>query len=186
MTFSIELLPAPLGPMIARISCSRTSKLMPDRAFTPPNESEIPWSRSTTSPMFRREIMGERRCLRSRLRGCSREMLRGGNCQIRGDHSAAAILELHLGLNVLPVLAVVQGIDQHGVFLGYKSAPHFARARQFVVVGIELLVQDEKAMDLGRRERAFAGELGVHLLDAFADQRIHLRLGSKIGVPGGP
>src|SRR5512135_1505061 len=40
MTFSSELLPAPLGPMIARSSPDRTSRLTPERAATPPKESE--------------------------------------------------------------------------------------------------------------------------------------------------
>ena len=51
ITLSIELLPAPLGPMIARISCSRTSKLMSDSAFTPPNDSEMLSSFRTGSPI---------------------------------------------------------------------------------------------------------------------------------------
>ena len=41
MTLSIELLPAPFGPMIARTSCSSTLKLMLVSALTPPNRSEI-------------------------------------------------------------------------------------------------------------------------------------------------
>ena len=53
MTFSIELLPAPFGPMIARTSCSRTSNVMSVSAFTPPNASDMPSSDSTTSPMRR-------------------------------------------------------------------------------------------------------------------------------------
>jgi hypothetical protein len=36
MQLSMELLPAPLGPMMARISCSRTLKEMSVSAFTPP------------------------------------------------------------------------------------------------------------------------------------------------------
>ena len=41
MQLSIELLPAPFGPMMARISPSRTSKLMSVSAFTPPKASEM-------------------------------------------------------------------------------------------------------------------------------------------------
>ena len=41
ITFSIELLPAPLGPMMERISCSRTLKLISVRAFTPPKRREM-------------------------------------------------------------------------------------------------------------------------------------------------
>jgi hypothetical protein len=53
ITFSIELLPAPFGPMIARTSCSRTSNEMSVSAVTPPKASEMWSSSSTTSPMRR-------------------------------------------------------------------------------------------------------------------------------------
>ena len=38
MQFSIDDLPAPLGPMMARISPLAMSKLMSVSAFTPPND----------------------------------------------------------------------------------------------------------------------------------------------------
>jgi hypothetical protein len=53
MQLSIELLPAPLGPMIARISCSRTSKLMSESAFTPPKLRLMFLTSRITSPMRR-------------------------------------------------------------------------------------------------------------------------------------
>src|SRR5260221_419090 len=51
-----EGLPAPFGPMIARISCSRTSNVMSVSAFTPPNDSEMLSSLRMASPMAR--LMG--------------------------------------------------------------------------------------------------------------------------------
>ena len=53
MQLSIELLPAPLGPMMARISCSRTSKLMSVSALTPPKLSEMFFTSRMTSPILR-------------------------------------------------------------------------------------------------------------------------------------
>jgi hypothetical protein len=53
MQLSIELLPAPFGPMMARISCSRTSKLMSVSAFTPPNDRLMFWMSRMTSPAAR-------------------------------------------------------------------------------------------------------------------------------------
>src|SRR3546814_13090534 len=41
MTLSMELLPAPFGPMIALISCSRTLKPMLFSALTPPKRRAI-------------------------------------------------------------------------------------------------------------------------------------------------
>src|SRR6266404_1331553 len=52
MTFRSELLPAPLGPMIARISPRRASRLTPESAATPPNESETSSTERRTSPIF--------------------------------------------------------------------------------------------------------------------------------------
>ena len=49
MTFSIEVLPAPFGPMIARISPLRMSNETSAIALTPPNDSETFSSESRIS-----------------------------------------------------------------------------------------------------------------------------------------
>src|ERR1700681_4659013 len=168
ITFSIELLLAPLGPMMARISCSRTSKLIPVSAFTPPNESEILSSSSTTAPLLRAVLMRwscPSRCLARDGRGQGFGFLYP---QVGGHHAAAAILELHQRFHVLHVLVRIKRIDQLAVLFGDEAAAHLARARELVVVGVELFVQDDEAMDLRRGERALTRELGVDLLHAFA------------------
>jgi hypothetical protein len=58
MTFSIDDLPAPFGPMIAQSSRLRTSKLTSESAFTPPNASEMFSTESRTSPMARALLEG--------------------------------------------------------------------------------------------------------------------------------
>src|SRR5438046_4364417 len=50
MTLSIEVLPAPFGPMMARISPLRISKETSTSARTPPNDSDTPSTESSTSP----------------------------------------------------------------------------------------------------------------------------------------
>ena len=50
MTLSIEVLPAPFGPMMARISPLRMSKETSLTAFTPPNDSETFSTDKSTSP----------------------------------------------------------------------------------------------------------------------------------------
>src|SRR6185437_9828188 len=178
MTFSIELLPAPLGPMIARTSCSRTSKLMSVSALTPPNASDTCSSASTTSPIRRSPMSSAS----GRARDTRREHLRVGDHDVGGDDAAAPVLELHLGLDVLDLARGVQRVDQRAVLLGDEPAADLARARQLVVVRIELLVQEQKAAHLGVGEAGFAGEFGVDLLDAVADQRVHLGLCGEIAV----
>ncbi len=49
MTLSIDVLPAPLGPMMARISPFRMSKDTPRMALTPPNDSDTFSTASRTS-----------------------------------------------------------------------------------------------------------------------------------------
>ena len=53
MTFSIDDLPAPLGPMIARISPVRMSKLMFLIASTPPKRRVMFFNSITTPPIWR-------------------------------------------------------------------------------------------------------------------------------------
>src|SRR5215213_6175749 len=53
MQFSIEVLPAPFGPMMARISLLRISKDTSVSAFTPPKPSETFSTASSTLPLAR-------------------------------------------------------------------------------------------------------------------------------------
>src|ERR1700712_2243792 len=113
MTFSIELLPAPFGPMIARISCSRTSNEMSVSAFTPPNASEIDSSARTTSPIRLPPVAVAPAappapvspaaacghwsgCIGQRVEG-----LRVADHEVRLDRAASPVLELDLGRDVL-------------------------------------------------------------------------------------
>ena len=57
MQFSIDDLPAPLGPMMARISPLRMSKLMSVSAFTPPNDRLMLSTDKSTSPKERWRVM---------------------------------------------------------------------------------------------------------------------------------
>src|SRR5512143_3997065 len=154
--------------MIARTSCSRTSKLMSDSARTPPNASEMCSSFRITSPIVRTPpLIASRRP--ARVRG--REGLRVDDLEVRRDDAPAPILELDLGLDVLDIPAAVERVDQHRVLLGDEAAAYLARAGQLVVVRIELLVQDQEPVHLRCRQHRIRRELGVDLLDAFPDQR---------------
>src|SRR3954471_8025671 len=125
--------------MMARISCSLTSKLMPLSALTPPKESEMSSSLRMTSPMLRDDAIVRSGCLAAD----GREGSRIADHQVGGNHAAAAVLELDEGFDVLRRFAGVQRVDQHRVFLRDEIAAHLARSRELVVVGVELLVQDE-------------------------------------------
>ena len=131
MQFSIELLPAPFGPMIARISCSRTSKLMSVSALTPPKRRLMLRTSRTTSPMRRARParVGPRRRLaiaRAAPAAASdaaapscrpprhRERLRVDDLQVGRDLAGAAVLERHLGLDVLSSSPRVERVDERG------------------------------------------------------------------------
>src|SRR5262249_9884466 len=155
MTLSSELFPAPLGPMIARTSCSRTSKLMSVSAFTPPKESEMLLSlRMASSTAWCPVAIG------ASVLGSSRQRRASGghrrdvfDPQVGGDHTTPSILEPNQRLDVLNVAPGVQGVDQHRVLVSDEATAHLAGARQFLIVWVELLVQDKEAADLRRTQR---------------------------------
>src|SRR5262245_42604550 len=142
MQLSIELLPAPFGPMMARTSCSRTSKLMSVSAFTPPKRRLMFCTSRTTSPIWR-WVFAMSGCLPRRG-----ESLRVFDLQRRADTAGAAVLELHRSLDELLGLAVVHRVDQHLVLVVDEAALDLAGARHLAVVRVELLVQDQETVDL--------------------------------------
>src|SRR5215207_6025076 len=176
MQLSIELLPAPFGPMIARISCSRTLNVISERAFTPPKRRLMFWTSRATSPEPR-AVIGRSRGAPDRGEG-----LRLDDPQGCRDLADAAVLEPDCGLHELLGLARVEGLDQDVVALADEAAPDLGGARQFAVVGVELLVQDQEPADLAAGELLVGGEVGVDLLDAIADELADFLLLRQIGV----
>src|SRR6266576_85182 len=185
MTLSIEDLPAPFGPMMARISCARTSKETPWSATTPPKASEMSSISRMTAPAFLAVVIS-----RDETSRASRRLPRRGDTvglrlhdsQVRRYRAGAAVLETHLGLDEAARPVRVEGIDQDGVFLGDVAAAHFARARELAVVGVELLLQYEETVDLRVAQRRVGGKVAVHLFDAFAHQLVDRRLRGEVGV----
>src|SRR5215469_7335637 len=185
MTFSIEVLPAPLGPMIARISCSRISRLIPVSARMPPKERVMSLAVRTASPM----------CLLVVIPGCSARLAQRHAVVVRGRHPRrladlevgreaplAAVLEGHLAVDVDDVAAAIERVDEALIALADEAAADLARPRQLAVVGVELLVEDEKAGDLRARKGRLLGEIAVHLLDAVLDEGIGRIVGRKLLV----
>src|SRR5690242_13123433 len=98
MTLSIEVLPAPLGPMMARISCSRISRLMSLSALMPPKARLMRSARRIGAPMClpAAVIAGStglaQRCDRRRRLGVA-------DLELGLERALAPILEAHLGLD---------------------------------------------------------------------------------------
>ena len=86
----------------------------------------------------------------------------------------ASILPLRPSSNVtsvedeLLVHTGIQCLDQLRVTLGDERAPHLLGAGELAVIRVELLVQNEEALDAGAGHARLRGEVGVHLLDVAA------------------
>src|SRR5260370_42094760 len=125
MTLSIEDWPAQCGPMMGRISCSRTSNETPWSATTPPNASETSSISRMAAPTFLPAFMSLREA-----GPVSRRLPRRGNTvglclhasQVRRPRTRAALLVAHLRLDDAARLVRLEGIGLPGVFLGGVSA----------------------------------------------------------------
>src|SRR3990172_1505988 len=179
----MELFPAPFGPMIALTSCSRTSNDTSTSAFTPPNESDTFSTARTTSPTRCAPAIGCGTVIESRrLAGRrGREGPGVADLEVGRERAGAPVLVAYLRLDVHVFAAAVERLHQGGVLLGDEPPPHLARARELLVVGIEILVQDQETVDLGVGELGILGEVGVHPLDAPAHQLVHLVAQGEVG-----
>src|ERR1700692_1433783 len=118
--------------MMARISRSRTPKLIPVRAFTPPKQSETSSTTSNTAPLLRPAVMPGSwpSCCLPRVG--SGQGFRLLDPQIGGNHAAAAILPLHHRLDMLHVLVRIQRVDKHAILFSDEVAAHLACSCQLV------------------------------------------------------
>src|SRR5450759_3101390 len=194
MMFSIDVLPAPFGPMMARISPLRMSKETSLTAFTPPNDSEIFSTDKSTSPTATSGPLGalivrlplsypsperggsarsagvgsllrepppaatERGTARLQHRGDDRLGLHVADFDPRADRPFAAVLERHLGRDIGFLGAVIERLDQRAVTIGDEAAADLLGAREFAVVGVAFIVQDEEALDLRARHHRVLSE----------------------------
>ena len=62
-------------------------------------------------------------------------------CADRRPPAAAPIFEANFGFDILRCFSGIQCLNQGGVFLGDETAANLAGTCQFIVIGIELLVQ---------------------------------------------
>src|SRR5262249_4379890 len=185
MTLSSEVLPAPLGPMMARISPLRMSKETPLIALTPPKASDTFSTASSTSPAT---ISGPLGALMPRLRARSRRPLhrryRHGrnvaNLDARGKRALAAVLERHLGRDVGLAPTAIERGDERRVAFGDEAAADLLRARDFAVVSIELFVQDQEAPNLRTGHRLLLGQRPVHLLHVLREHVIDARMPGQL------
>src|SRR5512132_2992036 len=137
MTLSIEVLPAPFGPMMARTSPFLTSNDTSRIARTPPNDSDTfsieriisPAAMSLAAgalinePQPRNEArVGGKASCRLPQDGRARNSRHVPDLDARREHALAAVLERHLRRDVGLLRAVVERLDQRRVALGDEAA----------------------------------------------------------------
>src|SRR3954462_15705732 len=150
MTFRIDVLSGPFGPMMAEISPRLTSKETSRMARTPPNESETFSTTRRISPAS--AAGGSAAELPRRARVAFRverhDRFKGLDPHPRGEHAFAAVLIGHFGRDVGRCRSIVKPGDEGCISVGEEAAPHLLRTGQLAVVGIELFRQNEEALDL--------------------------------------
>ena len=189
-------MPAPLGPMIARTSCSRTSKLMSVSAFTPPKASEMLSSLRMTSPMRpssgarvmanpARSPRPARPCMRRPPRACT-----GANVLASSIRRSAATMLVRPSSKRTSVSMCCTALPPYSASIStaYFSATKPRRTLRVRVSssssGSSSLCRIRKRWICDSASPASRRQFRVHLLDAFADQVVDLRLLREVGVAG--
>src|SRR5213076_1722455 len=88
----------------------------------------------------------------------------------------------HLRLHRYVLAVAVERLDEGGVLLGDVPAPHLARPGDLLVVGVQLLVEDQELADPGPAQDLVLDETPVHPLHLPLDQVVDLRLLGEIRV----
>src|SRR5881394_2859717 len=125
--------------------------------------------------------------------GGDRRCLGVADLEVGLERSLASVLEGHLCRDLCALAAGIECVDERPEPLGDEAPTHLARAGELAVIGVELLVQDQEAMDLRACERRLLRQVAIYLLDATRNEivdRIEARelLITAIGdaVPLGP
>src|SRR5689334_13508201 len=175
MTLSIDVLPAPFGPIMARTSPLRMSRETSLIALRPPNDSETFSTESSTSPTATSGPAGPVGALMrpDSVKSFSRLQHRLGDrfglyvrdLHPRLEHALAAVLEGDLGRDIDLLRTVIKRANQRLIAISDEAAPHFQRASQLAVVSVQFLMENQKAPDLRARHHLFLDQRAVHLLD---------------------
>ena len=100
----------------------------------------------------------------------------------RRERALAAVLEGDLGRDVGDLRAVIERLDQRAVALRDQAAADLHGAGELAVVGIELLVQHQEALDLRARHHLLVAQRAVHLVDVLLQHLVDLGMAGKLLV----
>src|SRR6266571_1357915 len=187
MTFSSDVLPAPLGPMMARISPVLISTLTSLSACTAPKARAICCAcskgafpslgagcncRSVTSATAVSSLGDCYRCFWSHVT----------NQQFCFERAAPSVLKDHLGLDRHTVISAIQGLDERRILLRHKATPDFPGTGQLAIIRVELFMEDEEATDLGPRHLWIVRQTGIHARNFPLDEIVDLWSRGKISI----
>src|SRR5215831_7214256 len=187
MTFSRDVLPAPLGPMIARISPVLISTLTSLSACTAPKARAICCTCSKGALLS----LGPVCTCRSAASATAISSLGDGywclwshvtDQQLCLERAAPSVLKDHLGLDRHAVIRAIQGLDQRRILLSHKATPDFAGPSQLAIIRVELFMEDEEAADLGPRHLWIVRQTGIHARNFLLDELVDLRPRCQISI----
>src|SRR5262245_54120461 len=93
----------------------------------------------------------------------------------RSNSRFSPVLEGDVGHKINIARSTVKRLDNGVVLFGNEATAYFAGARDFVVVCIELLVEEEKAANARS-----SGQAGIAPLNFVADERLHRGMCTQI------
>ena len=139
---------------------------------------------ATGTPITRHAIAAQTRSLISGRLLRRREGLRVADLQVAAILPVRPSSKRTCASTAPLVLAAVQRVDQCGVLLPDEAPAHLARARQLAVVRVELLVQDEEAVDLRAGELGSAARSALTFSTHSRTSSITSGLRGEVGVAG--
>src|SRR4030095_14401951 len=156
MTLSSDVLPAPLGPMMARISPASRSTLTSLSACTAPKARAIccTCSKGTLLGLgagcngFSLPSATATLSLGDGYRGCWSYVT---DQQLCLERPTPSVFKDYLGLDRHTVISTIQGLNECRILLRHKATPDFSGTGQLSSVQIKFLVEDEEAGNLGPR-----------------------------------
>src|SRR5262245_46564276 len=167
MTFSRDVLPAPLGPMMARISPASISTLTSLRACTAPK------ARAICCTCSKGTLLGlgagcaglslpsatAASSLGDGYRGCWSHITHQQLCL---ERPAPSVFKDYLSLDRHTVISAIQGLNERRILLTHKATPDFPSTGQLSIIWVELFMQNEEAADLGPSHLWIICQTGIH------------------------
>src|SRR5215813_8416159 len=187
MTFSSDVLPAPLGPIMARISPASISTLTSLSACTAPK------ARAICCTCNKGTLLGlgagcDSRSMPSTTaasslgdgyRGCGSHVT---DQQLCLERPTPSVFKDYLGLDRHTVISTIQGLNERRILLSHKATPDFPGTGQLSIIRVELFMEDEEAADLSPRHLWIVRQTGIHARNFPLDESVDLWPSRQISI----